>query len=316
MKRSNSRREVPASSETYASTIQVSRALGVSVSTVKRWVDDGILKAQVSPGGHRKLLLREVLQLAQSGKLPYAEVAKIVPLANNSRSELPQLRTHLDAAIRRSDADSIQTLIFEAYRSGHPIEVLADSLIAITLRDLGHAWVNGTVSIMHEHLITQAFVAALYQLHGNLPVLQDPARPLAIGAAPEADHYILPSLLAKTTLQDAGWNAINIGPNTPFSALLSALEELRPRLVWLSVSHLAEPNRFVEEYRRFYRSAEERGVAVALGGQALTHELRSQLPYTTFGDGFVQLSAFAKMLHPRPPLPKRGRPAGSKKSAS
>ena len=297
----------------YASTAQVSRMLGVGVTTVKRWVDGGILPALVSPGGHRKLLLADVFRSVREGKLPRADGAGLAGAEAPATSELAELGGLLTAAIGRDDTDAIRELIVGAADRGHAIAQLADRLIAPALRAVGHDWEHGILSVMREHRITEAFIAALYQLTARMQPKPDPNRPVAVGGAPEHDHYLLPTLLAKMTLLETGWTAVNIGPHTPFAALLTAVDELKPKLVWISVSHLADPEQFISEYGDFYRTIESRGIAVALGGQALTPELRGHLPHTTFGDGFVHLAAIAEALHPRKRTPKRGRPTGSRK---
>jgi methanogenic corrinoid protein MtbC1 len=119
---------------------------------------------------------------------------------------------------------------------------------------------------------------------------------------------MLPSLLAQLVLLDAGWEAVNLGPNTPLASLTKAVRELRPRLLWVSVSHLRDAGEFVRAYRELYHAAEQQGVAVAVGGRALGADVRSSLIYTTHGDGLTHLAAFARTLHPRPKRPRRGRP--------
>ena len=124
---------------------------------------------------------------------------------------------------------------------------------------------------------------------------------MALGGGPEGDAYLLANLLAEIVLRDAGWNVINLGPNTPMASFQKAISEFRPRLLWLSASHLADADTFRRQYGELYRSAARVGTAVVLGGQALAAECRAGLPYTSFGDRMSNLVDFARQLQP----PKR-----------
>ena len=43
-----------------------------------------------------------------------------------------------------------------------------------------------------------------------------------------------------------GWEVVNLGPNTPLASFRAALVHLRPRLLWLSISHLDDATSFLE----------------------------------------------------------------------
>ncbi len=176
------------------------------------------------------------------------------------------------------------------------------------MEKIGHEWETGRLDVMEEHRASQLCAAALYELKPMLEERASKSRPLAVGGAPEHDYSMLPTLLAQMVLLDAGWDAVNLGPNTPFKSLVKAVHELRPRLLWLSVSHLGPSEEFERDYPEFYRQAEKAGVAVAIGGNALVEAIRSKIPYTTYGDGLGHLAAFARTLHPKPGQPRRGRP--------
>lgn len=293
----------------YLSTVRAAQALGVSVSTVKRWVDEGVLPAHKTAGGHRKLLRSEVLALARRGDLPRGDLSALNLAAARDRDVDPDaaLAALLDAALAGRGAETT-AVIRGAYAAGMAIEAIADQIVAPAMARVGHDWEAARIDVWQEHRGTQLVAAALYDLKDDLEARAERDRPIAVGAAPEGDPYVLPTLLAQLILLDAGWAAVNVGPNTPLPSLARAVRDLRPRLLWLSVSHLVDPAGFVAGYTDLYRSAERQGVAVAVGGRGLTGTVRAAIPYTTHGDGLGHLAAFARTLHPRPNRPRRGRP--------
>lgn len=288
----------------YLSTAEAAGALAVSVSTVKRWVDEGILPAHVTPGGHRKLLRAEVLALARQGNMPRGEP----PGPARHATDPAALARSLGDALIGGDGPEARAVVRQAYEAGLPVEAIADTVVAPAMAAVGHQWETARIDVWQEHRGTLLCAAALHSLKDDLEPRAERDRPLALGGAPEGDPYTLPSLLAQLVLLDAGWEAVNLGPNTPLASLAKAVHRLRPRLVWVSVSHLPDDGEFLAAYRDFYRAAEEQGVAVAVGGRALAPAVRSAMIYTTHGDGLSHLAAFARTLHPRPRRPRRGRP--------
>jgi MerR family transcriptional regulator, light-induced transcriptional regulator len=272
-------------------------------------VDEGVLPAHRTAGGHRKLLRAEVLALARRGDLPRRDLAALC-LASRRHQAVDLAATEaalLEALLGGQGADA-SALVRHAYGSGVPVETIADRVIAPAMAKVGHQWEAARIDVWQEHRGTQLCAAALYDLNEDLDARAERNRPVAVGGAPEGDPYHLATLLAQLVLLDAGWEAVNLGANTPLPSLAKAMSALRPRLVWLSVSYLEDAAEFIRTYRDLYRTAERQGVAIAVGGQALAEPLRTSIPYTTHGDGLSHLAAFARTLHPRPKPPRRGRP--------
>jgi excisionase family DNA binding protein len=301
----------PLSSD-FLSTAQVAEGLGVGVSTVKRWVEEGILPAAKTAGGHRKLLLADVLEVAKRNNLPIRE---LVLLTDGARSKLRRdpsvLWKDLHHALLEGDSKTARAIVHGAYRQGMPVESLADEVIGPAMHRIGKDWETGSIDVMHEHRASQLCASVLVELKQVLETRANRRRPLAVGAAPEGDQTVLGTLLAQMVLLDAGWDAVNLGPNTPLKSLGLAVSELHPQLVWLTISHRVVDDAFRREYRVLYQRTQEAGAALAIGGRALSESVRAALPYTAYGDGLTHLAAFARSLHPRPRRPRRGRPPQS-----
>ena len=292
----------------FFSPAEVSRALGVSTSTIKRWVDQGVLPAHKSVGGHRKLLRADVLRFVREGTFPRLDLTRLELSASAGGADTATLCQCLFDSLRRGDIALTRSTIHGAYAAGLPLETLGDEVIAPAMSRLGHDWEEGRIDVMHEHRGTLLCNAVLHELRPALEGNAENDRPVAIGGSPEGDHSLLASLLIQLMLLDAGWDSINLGPNTPLASFRVAMRELNPRLVWLSASYLADTQKFLRDYHEFYDEAVDAGIAVAAGGQALQNSLQEVLQATCYGSCISDLARFARTLHPQPRRPNRGRP--------
>lgn len=289
----------------FLSTSEAANLIGVSVATVKRWVDDGTLPATKTMGGHRRLLKSDVLRLIDFQK-NRNRVANTSPPATKSfqvDENFDKWHHLLFRSLLDGDIKSVRSYIQGLYHNDIGIDRIADYVIAPAMHEIGVHWETGRIDVYEEHRATRLLESVLFELKVELEQQSFLEKPVAIGGAPENDPTVLPSLLIQMVLLDNGWEAVNLGPQTPLSSFRKAIVDLRPRLLWLSMTHLIDDNRdFLAEYEELYRLAEKKHVAVAIGGRALTPALRSTLPYTSFGDGLLQFAAFARQLHSHPRL--------------
>ncbi len=281
--------------ESYLKTQRVADALGVSVSTVKRWVDSGMIRAARTQGRHRLIPMSEAIRLAQEQglKIAPAEVmAAIGPVpVKRAPSELLYM---LEDSLRSGRTEEAQRLVLALYASGCSAVELADGVIRVVMGRIGHAWQVGSIDVFNEHQATRTLESALMELNQRVRSRQDASGPLAIGAAPAGDPYTLPALLGELVLREEGYRVRNLGVNLPLRSLAQAVLEYRPSLIFLSVSHLEDPERFVEEFADLERAVEQTRSALIVGGRALGEELRARLVFTAHGDSMAHLAQFAR----------------------
>ncbi len=287
-------------SDPLLKTQQVAEAFGVSVSSIKRWVDSGVLQAARTSGKHRLIGLSEALRFARSKGLPISALESFG--APNIRAVGPiddDLRDRLTELLRLGDTRRSRGLIISAHESAGSAVPLADHLIRPVMARIGHAWEVGQLDVFQEHMASQIIASALMELieRASQPQAIREA-PLALGATPRGDPYLLPLLLGDLTLREEGWDVRNLGVNLPLKSLAAAVTTYRPALVFLSVNVVTDAVAFVRDYETFFESAAAVGSAVVLGGRALIPDLRTRLVYASFGDRMIHLAEFARRIKP------------------
>lgn len=278
---------------------QVAKSLGVSEASIKRWCDKGILPFTRTAGGHRRIPLHAVLEFVRENDFALAqpEVLGLPASVGSGPRTLDRARRLYARALEQGDEAQCLQVIFDLRLLGHDMAVIGDRIIAPAFGDLGQRWEHGEAAVYQERRGVEMTRHVLSRLKDTLaPVTQE--APAAVGATLPGDPYSLPGQLAELVFFELGWRGRFLGNELPIDTLVQAVEDLRPRVLWLSVSNIEDPVRFIQHYDRLYHTCLDRRCAVVMGGRALTDSIRQQLKYAAYGDNLAHLRAFAQSLYP------------------
>jgi MerR family transcriptional regulator, light-induced transcriptional regulator len=279
--------------------------LGVSASTIKRWVDSGTIGAVRTRGKHRLIPMSEALRLARDRGIRPVRIEGLADLGSGRTHEIDDRTRHrLYRLLRDGKVVEAKALILSLHAAGPVAAELADNPIRPAMERIGHGWMVGALDVFQEHEATNAVASCFLELIDRAVGSDENNGPIARGATTEGDPYLLSLLLGELVLREVGYRVPNLGTNLPLRSLSNAILQHRPRLIFLSINCLQHADRFVGEYLSFHQAATAANAAVILGGQALCQELRCRLGYTAFGDRLAHLAEFARRL-------SRVSPAGS-----
>lgn len=275
---------------------QVARAIAVSESSVKRWCDNGVIPTQYTAGGHRRITISGLLEFLRGGKheLIHPEALGLPPTSGQTVRVLDRAREQMTEALIAGDEPRCRQITIDLYLAEQSISAICDSIFAAAFREIGDRWACGDAEVYQERWGCEISLRVLHELRSLLP---NPSAesPLAIGGAASGDQYQLGTTMAELVLRDEAWNAISVGANLPFTTLAAAIREHRPKLFWVSCSHIVDESEFLHSYGALY---EEFGLDVAfvVGGYALTEQLRQQMKYSAYCDNMQHLEGFARTL--------------------
>ena len=327
---------------------QVAAALGASESSLKRWTDTGQLEAVRTPGGHRRIAVREAVRFARESEFQIVrpEVLGLPELTRSpqhtrQRSLDDQLGQTLYDCLQRGDGPGARALIIQSYLDGHSVAAICDGPLRYALDRLGELWHHNQTGVFIEHRATDLVIQALNQLRPLLgpapaeptdlsaepgrsagradPAPADAGTPegrdqadadlrgkahsasadtpmIAVGGAPAGDPYMIPSLAAACVLADVGFQSVNLGPDTPDSVLLDAVEHHGARLAWLSCSASRGALPDAAALHALAERLVDHHATLVIGGGQIEHLPAVRHPNLHFGRSMAELAAFAHGL--------------------
>lgn len=275
---------------------QVAQALGVSESSLKRWCDQGLIATVRTCGGHRRLALADVLRFVRDGERPLVspEALGLPAVREASGKCLIRARELLTTALLEGNEPLCRRVIFDLYLAKHPLSAICDDVVASAFSQIGERWSCQQAEVYQERRACEIMLRILHALRDTQQGF-DP-RWLAIGGTPAGDGYTLPTAMVELVFREAGWTAVSLGASIPLESLAAAVRTHRPRVLWLSSSHIADPASFIDEYSRLFEVARQLQTAIVVGGQALVPAIRQRIRYASYCDTIRQLEQFALSL--------------------
>jgi excisionase family DNA binding protein len=244
---------------------EAARRLGVAPATIQRWVDSGVLHAERTPGGHRRIYVTELRRL----------------IAANRPAELSGLLAEWCDVLMTGDSARIKAaLIASRQKTGHWADT-ADE-VAAAIAEIGRRWEAGDCQIFEEHAATEALRRATAACVSEMR-LGDGA-PSAALLSVENERHTLGLTLAELVLAEAGRRSVWIGEGPPADELQSLVNRLKPDLLVVSASSVT-PTKAVARYQaELSHIATAGNVEVVLAGSGAWAPTSNMQRLITFED--------------------------------
>lgn len=273
--------------------------IGVSESSLKRWVDEGRLVAIRTAGGHRRIALHEAVRFIRDTNQTLSR-PELLGLRDLSDGPLTAITTGagdtaLLKALESGNAEQARGLIMAQYLASRSFAAVCDGPLSFAMNRIGELWHSSDSGIAIEHRATQIVQDSLHHIRATLPPVPDDAPP-AIGSTGPSDMHSLPTLMAATTLLETGFRDINLGSYLPFDALLGAARDVKAKIVWLAISINDDHEAIVPALKKLADGVAALGATLVIGGRGIYARSLPPLPATNIVGTMGELASLARGL--------------------
>jgi MerR family transcriptional regulator, light-induced transcriptional regulator len=261
--------------KTILSTADVARLFNVTETTVKRWADDGMLKCQRTPGGHRKFEMKHVVDFINEHH--YEPTGTLTLDANDG------MGTRIQSAVLGRDFNALSQIFVEkvlsvgrpdifgylSYLYQHNIALweIYDLIVAPGMREIGTQWEKGMIGINHEHHASYETLDALAKLQSQI-VIKPRNGKSVVCASVGGDMHEIGLRCTSYIFESQGWTVHYLGAMIPHSSIIAAIQEVKPSIVCLSLTNPNHSETIHNEIEEVVAASRRVHAVVIVGGQA------------------------------------------------
>jgi excisionase family DNA binding protein len=253
---------------------ELAQAIGVSESSLKRWADEGVLRAVRTPGGHRRIPVPEAVRFIRDtgSTLIRPDILGFADALPATGEPIEDLSGEVIGALLTDDALGARQLLLGEFLAGRTVAALCDGPMRESMAYVGELWQHREDGVLIEHRATDIWIGVLQAIRSLLPIPGVAAT--ATGGAPETDPYLLPSLMVDTVLAGVGYKTHNLGPETPITTQRLATARYGARLAWRSYSIDVTADEVLADFNVLLPVLENQDGHFVVGGRGLDGKLK------------------------------------------
>jgi len=291
--------------KTILSTADVARLFNVTETTVKRWADDGMLRCLRTPGGHRKFEMKHVIEFINEHHYE--------PTGTLTLDVGDGMATRIQAAVLSKDFGALAEVFVEkALSTGRPdmfgylsylyqhnftLWEICDLVVAPGMWEIGSRWEKGSLGINHEHRASYETLDALAKLQSQIAI-KPPIGKSLVCASLGGDMHEIGLRCASYIFESEGWGVHYLGAMIPHSSVITAIQEVKPVVVCLSLTGSGVSKVIRNELSEVVAAAHRVQAQVIVGGQGVaTHgidETQCDASYDSAHDLFKHIAELGR----------------------
>lgn len=257
----------------YFNSQEAAQILGVNVSTIKRWTDEGKLECIQTAGGHRKFLMDHLArfleahgrQKVKAHLFPLEEAGDLEISRNILRGDFAFLEGFVLEKALEVNRARLHQVLSGLYLGQYPLHEIYDRLLVPVLYRIGVLWEQETISVVEEHLASQAIRDGIIRLQSMIPIPREKTGTALCLNLPGELHD-LPLKMVDHILEQRGFVVLFSGQVTPVVRIDEVFERWRPERVYISSSYVDDLPGTQAELNRLLDVAARNRSRVYVGG--------------------------------------------------
>ncbi|WP_310820895.1 helix-turn-helix domain-containing protein [Stratiformator vulcanicus] len=287
---------IPEKKSQHFSPKELAKAISASESSVKRWIDDGKLKAVKTAGGHRRIAMGDAFRFIRENDQKLIDPASLGlgAIATVDFSDPAEIRTQYLEALESGDEPTTTGIVCHLHLLDRSIAAICDEPVHWAFRDLRSRCTHPSEECVVLHRGQSNSIHALQRLR-ELVVQPKTDAPSALLADIGYEIDGLSTYLAETVFADAGITCTQLGLSVPEAVLNGAISRVKPDVVWVSAmgGKQAQPEVVKKRLLEVGRLTAEQGSRLVLMGDAICSAREfGETPPTIIND-MGELAAFA-----------------------